>query len=124
MIMQTLTDPRTILSRLLFQPVAVDDSGNEIDPAIERAGRRWPEFRPALEAAAELARADSIYEAPAEARELALVRHPAAWAFQVISPTPTGLACTCQSWPPTTRAGPGDGLYCADILAYLLALYL
>lgn len=122
--MQTLTDPRSILPRLLFQPVAVDDSGKEIDPAIERAGRRWPSLHPALEVAAELARADSIYEAPAEARELALARLPAEQRFHAISPTPSGLACSCNDWPPTTNAGPGDGRYCADILAYLLALYL
>ena len=69
-------------------------------------------------------RAQGVYETTPEAPDLALVRLPAEWNFRAVSPTPTGLACTCDGWPPTTRVGPGDGLYCTDILAYLLALYL
>lgn len=122
--MQTLTDPLSILSRLLFQPVPVDDSGDEVVLAIERAAGRWPVLQPALEGAAELVSAGGVYETPAGASELALVRFPVGWAFRAVSPSPTGLACTCDGWPPPVYAGPGDGLYCADILAYLLALYL
>ena len=112
------------LPRLLFEsphPPAVAD---DIDLAIATAGGRWPVLRPPLKAAAELVRAGGVFETPAGAPELALVGLPAEWTFRAISPTPTGLACTCQSWPPATRTGPGDGFYCADILAYLLALYL
>lgn len=52
-----------------------------------------------------------------------MVKSASGWPFRAVSPSPTGLACTCDGWPPP-RAGPGDGLYCADILAYLVALYL
>ena len=112
------------LPRLLFQPLVPTDGGDDIDRAIATAGRRWPVLQPSLEGAAQLVRAHGVYEAPTEAPELALVRLPAAWTFRAVSPSPTGLACTCDGWPPAIRAGPGDGLYCADILAYLLALYL
>ena len=60
MIMQTLTDPLSILSRLLFQPVPVDDSGDEVVLAIERAAGRWPVLQPALEGAAEQIRVNVV----------------------------------------------------------------
>lgn len=115
--------PADELPRLLFQPLILTDEGDEIDRAIGTAGRRWPVLQPYLEGAARLVRAHGLYETPREAAELALVRLPAEWRFRAVSPTPTGLACTCDDWPPAARAGPGDGLYCPDILAYLLALY-
>ena len=116
--------PADELPRLLFQSVVSSAHGDEIDRAITTAGERWPVLQPALEGAAQLVRAHGLYETPREAAELALVRLPAEWRFRAVSPTPTGLACTCDGWPPVTRAGPGDGLYCPDNLAYLLALYL
>jgi len=116
--------PAGDLSRLVFNPLAPIDTGDDIDHAIATAGSRWPALQPPLKGAARLVCAHGIYETTVEAPELALVRLPARWNFRAISPAPTGLACTCDGWPPTTRAGPGDGLYCADILAYLLALYL
>jgi hypothetical protein len=116
--------PADQLPRLLFQPLIRTDEGDETKRATVTAGGRWPVLRPALKTAAELVRAGSVYETPAEARDLALVKPPAEWTFRAVSPSPTGLACTCDGWPPPARAGPGDGLYCADILAYLLALYL
>ena len=116
--------PAGDLPRLLFQALVPADRGDEIDLAIATAGRRWPPLRPALTLAATLVRENGVYQVPAEATELAWVKSAAAWPFQAVSPSPTGLACTCDGWPPAMRAGPGDGLYCADILAYLLALYL
>lgn len=112
------------LPRLLFQPLILPDEGDEIGRAIATAGGRWPVLQPSLEGAARLVRLQGVYDATAEAPELALIRLPTEWRFRAVSPTPTGLACTCDGWPPVTRAGPGDGLYCQDILAYLLALYL
>jgi hypothetical protein len=112
------------LPRLLFEPSCPPAVGDDVDRAIATAGSRWLALRPALKAAAELVRAGGVFETPAVAAELALVRFPAEWTFRAVSPSPTGLACTCDGWPPPVRAGPGDGLYCADILAYLLALYI
>jgi hypothetical protein len=112
------------LPHLLFEPSCPPAVADDVDRAIATAGGRWSVLRPALKAAAELVRAGGVFETPTEAPELALVRFPADWPFRAVSPSPTGLACTCDGWPPLVRAGPGDGLFCADILAYLLALYL
>jgi hypothetical protein len=112
------------LPRLLFQLSTLTNEGDDVEQAIATAGGRWPVLQPSLEGAAQLVRAHDLYETPREAVELALVRLPTEWRFRAVSPTPMGLACTCDGWPPVTRAGPGDGLYCPDILAYLLALYL
>jgi hypothetical protein len=124
MTIQLLPTPADELPRLLFQSVAPPAHGDEIDRAIATARRRWPPLHPALTEAAPLVREYGVYQVPAEATELTLVKPAAGWPFRAISPSPTGLACTCDGWPPLVRAGPGDGLFCADILAYLLALYL
>lgn len=124
MTIQFLPAPADELPRLLFEPLIRTDEGDEIKRATATAGGRWPALRPIIKTAAELVRAGGVYETPAVALELALVRFPAEWTFRAVSPSPTGLACTCDGWPPPARNGPGDGLYCADILAYLLALYL
>jgi hypothetical protein len=124
MMTQLLTAPANELPRLLFEPLIRTDEGDVITRAIATAGRRWPVLQPSLEDAARLVCAQGVYKATAEAPELALVRFPSERHFRAVSPSPTGLTCTCNNWPPTTYAGPGDGLYCADILAYLLALYL
>ena len=116
--------PADRVPRLLFWPLTSTEEGDDVDRAIATAGRRWLILQPSLEAAARLVRSQGVYEAPAEAPELALVKLPADWIFRAVAPSPTGLACACDAWPPPTRAGPGDGLYCADILAFLLALYL
>ena len=118
------TAPAAELPALLFQPLIPAEKGDDIDRAIGTAAGRWPILQPSLEGAGRLVRAHSVYEVPQGAPELSLVRLPADWRFHTVSPSPTGLACTCEGWPPAARAGPGDGLYCADILAYLLALYL
>ena len=99
-------------------------SGDDVEQAVATAGRRWPPLRSRLAVAAALVRAGGVYRVPVESGDLALVKLPADWTFRAVAPSPTGLACSCEAWPPATRAGPGDGLYCADILAYLLALYL
>ena len=112
------------LPHLLFHPLAVVGSSDEIGRAIETAERRWPTLGTPLETAAQLVRVRSVFETAKGTPELSLVRLPAEWNFRAVSPSPTGLTCTCDGWPPAARAGPGDGLYCADILAYLLSLYL
>ncbi len=112
------------LPRLLFQPLLSTEECDDTDRAVATARSRWPDLEPSLEGAARLVRAHGVYRTTPVASELALVKLPAEWSFRAVSPTATGLACTCDGWPPTTRAGPGDGLYCTDILAYLLALYL
>lgn len=116
--------PADALPALLFQPLIPAEEGDEIDRAIATAAGRWPALQPSLEGAGRLVRADSVYDVPEGAPELSLVRSPDEWALHAVSPSPTGLACKCDGWPPTTPAGPGDGLYCADILACLLILYL
>jgi hypothetical protein len=110
------------LPRLLIQPAPEHDGGDTIGRAITTAGRSWPPLLPPLGAAAALVRTDGVYQVPTEVGELALTRLQAASTLDAILPFSTGLACTCDGWPPTIRAGPGDGLYCADILAYPLAL--
>lgn len=112
------------LPRLLFEPSCPPAVADDIDRMIATAGGRWPALRPALQTAAALVRTGGVYATPAKAPEMALVRFPAEWHFRAVSPSPTGLACTCDGWPPPAPTGPGDGLYCADILAYLLALYI
>ena len=112
------------LPRLLFEPSGPSCEADEIRRAIATALRRWPDLHPALERGAEGVQSSGVYHAPAQAEPLALVRPAAGKVFRLVSPSSTGLACTCDGWPPPTRAGPGDGLYCAHILAYLLALYL
>lgn len=116
--------PADELPLLLFQPLLPTEEGDDIDRAITTAAGRWPILQPSLEDAGRLVRADSVYDVPEGTPELSLVRLPAEWNFHAISPTLTGFACTCDAWSPTTRVRPGDGLYCTDILAYLLALYL
>lgn len=116
--------PAGHLPRLLFEPLVPIDSGETINRAITTAGGRWPVLQAFLDGTVQLVRAHGVYEVPPEAEELALVKLPADWTFRPVAPSPTGLACACGAWPPPTRAGPGDGLYCADILAYLLTLYL
>src|SRR5690606_2501351 len=100
---------------LLFQPRVPTKKGDDIDRAIATATGRWPILQPSLEDAGRLVHADSVYDVPEGAPELSLVRLPDEWSFHAVSPSPTGLACRCDDWPPTTPAGPGDGLYCPDI---------
>ncbi len=116
--------PAGRLPRLLFESQAAYEGGDAVEQAVATAGARWPLLQPSLDRAATLVRADVVYEVPADAAEMALVSAPADHTFRAVSPSPTGLACTCAAWPPAVSAGPGDGLYCTDILAYLLALYL
>jgi hypothetical protein len=124
MSLQPPTDPAGDLPRLLFQSTASLVHGDEIEQAITTAAGRWPVLQASLEGAAKLVRAHGVCKVPAEAQELALVKPSNEWTCHAVSPSPTGVACSCDGWPPATHAGPGDGRYCADILAYLLTLYL
>ena len=121
--------PTARLPHLLFQSERrampdVEPVGDEVDRAIARAARRWPDLHPALEQVEVLVREDGVYQPPPAPSALALVKPASDLVFRLVCPSPTGLACSCEGWPPPTSTGPGDGLYCADILAYLLALYL
>jgi hypothetical protein len=126
---QSQITPVTHLPDLLFRiadaaPVGDATSGDDVEQAVATARRRWPSLRSRLAVAAALVREGGVYRVPVDSGELALVRPPADWSCRAVARSPTGLACSCEEWPPPNRTGPGDGLYCADILAYLLALYL
>jgi hypothetical protein len=77
-----------------------------------------------VDAAVTLVDDHCLYEMVEEPVVLALCRPVGIWQGHLVSPTATGLGCTCDAWPPTTHAGPGDGLYCPDILGVLLHGYL
>jgi hypothetical protein len=77
-----------------------------------------------LKVTAKLVEGQCLYSMRGDGKLLALSRPPNSWQGQLISLTPTGLGCDCDAWPLPTPAGPGDGLYCADILALLLQVYL
>lgn len=95
-----------------------------IEWAVQNACRRWPALASLVRPAAGLVVNQCLYAVPGWAAGLALCKRPAVWQGYLVSSTATGLACTGEHWPPPIRAGPGDGLYCPDILAYLLAVYL
>lgn len=96
----------------------------DIQQAVRNAKRRWPELAQMVDAAVVLVEGDSLYEIAGETTALAICRPDAAERGSLVSQTATGLGCTCDAWPPATKAGPGDGLYCPDISAALLQIYL
>ena len=102
------------------QPSPVRD----IQQATRNACRRWPELDGMVDVAATLVEGDSLYEMAGEPTLLALCRPETTGRGSLVSQTATGLGCTCDAWPPAKNAGPGDGLYCPDILATLLQVYL
>jgi hypothetical protein len=77
-----------------------------------------------LRAAAILVGRQRLYSMTGDGKVLALCQPPDLWHGHLISLTATGLGCDCDAWPPPTPVGPGDGLYCADILALLMQVYL
>ena len=92
--------------------------------AVANARRRWPDLAEPLRLAGELVAQNALYALPAGLEELALCRPSADSLPVAIRASPTGLACSCNLWPPPYPAGPGDGCCCPHILAYLLTLYL
>jgi hypothetical protein len=93
--------------------------------AVINAGRRWPLLAGMVQDAANLVAGDALYTIPGAPPEAVALCKPAGdWQPRLIRATPTGFGCTCHRWPPKVRAGPGDGRYCPDILAYLLMVYL
>jgi len=96
----------------------------EIERAALNARRRWPDLAGMVDAAVVLVEGDSLYELVGDPAGLALCRPEAIGLGSVVSQTATGLGCTCDAWPPAQNTGPGDGLYCPDILAMLLQVYL
>jgi hypothetical protein len=116
------------LLEALFRPtavvVALPLEQSLIDQAVANACRRWPALIEMVQAAAELATGDGVYALPDASGAVALCKLAACWEHGVVRATATGFGCTCRRWPPKVRAGPGDGRYCPDILAYLLTVYL
>jgi len=96
----------------------------DIQQATRNAHRCWPELAGVVDMARALVEGDSLYEMAGEPTLLALCRPEASGRGSLVSQTATGLGCTCDAWPPAKNAGPGDGLYCPDILAALLQVYL
>ena len=101
----------------------------DIQQAVRNAKRRWPELAGMVDAAVVLVEDSCLYELAGEPTALAICRKAcpeggATGRGSLVSQTATGLGCTCDAWPPAKKAGPGDGLYCPDILAALLQIYL
>ncbi len=104
----------------------------DIQRAIRNAKRRWPELAQMIDAAVALVEGNSLYAMAGEPTLMAFCRKAcpegtegeASGRGSLVSQTATGLGCTCDAWPPAKKAGPGDGLYCPDILAALLQVYL
>jgi hypothetical protein len=92
--------------------------------AVANAQKRWPDLAGMLPAAVVLVEEHAVCVFPYEAQGLAMCQPTSVSPGHLVSQTPTGLGCSCDAWPPTKRAGPGDGLYCPDILAVLLHVYL
>jgi hypothetical protein len=109
-------------SQVAAPPLPLEQS--LIHHAAANAGRRWPALAEMVQAAADLVAGDNVYALPETAGAVALCKPAAGWEHGVVRATPTGFGCTCRRWPPKIRAGPGDGRYCPDILAYLLTVYL
>jgi hypothetical protein len=120
----TISLPHPLLQRERAATDEVEQAGDEVGRAIARAARRWPGLHSSLRHAEIIAREEGVYQPPPAPHALALVKPATNLVFHLVRLSATGLACTCDGWPPTACAGPGDGLFCAHILAYLLALYL
>jgi hypothetical protein len=116
------------LLEALFRPTAMvlplPLEQSLIDQAVANACRRWPELAEMVQAAADLVTGNGVYALPDASGAVALCKPAAGWEHGVVRATATGFGCTCRRWPPKVRAGPGDGRYCPDILAYLLTVYL
>ena len=110
-----------------YRPVSIPN----ILEAANNARRRWPDLAGMVDHAVVLVENNNLSMVRGNPNLLALCRpvrpdietlsHPP---WHVVSQTATGLGCTCRDWPPAQKAGPGDGLYCPDILATLLQIYL
>ncbi|MCB0020040.1 MAG: hypothetical protein KDE09_19755, partial [Anaerolineales bacterium] len=110
-----------------YRPVSTP---NMLEAAIN-ARWRWPDLADMVDRAVVLVESNNLSTVTRNSTLLALcrpirpdvetTRHPP---WHVVSQTATGLSCTCRDWPPAQKAGPGDGLYCPDILATLLQIYL
>jgi len=96
----------------------------DIQRAVANARRRWPALAEMVNAAAELVESDALHAITKGSPSLAACRSLDHGEVHFIALTTSGLSCTCDVWPPPIRAGPGDGLYCPDILATLLQIWL
>jgi hypothetical protein len=116
------------LAESLFRPATPinlrPEPIRDIQHAAQNAHSRWPELADMVDTAVILVEGNSLYEMAEEPALLAFCLPVGAWTGHLVSLTATGLGCTCDAWPPAKRAGPGDGLYCPDILALLLQVYL
>jgi len=102
------------------QPAPVRD----IRQAARNARCHWPDLAGMVDTAVAFVEGDSLYEMAGEPAVLGLCRPEDTGRGSLVFQSATGLSCTCDGWPPAVRAGPGDGLYCPDILALLLQVYL
>lgn len=116
------------LSETLFRPLPALSSqpepAREIEQAVRNARCRWPALANMVLDAVALMEGNSLYDMIGEPTMQACCLPGTAGQARLIARTATGLSCTCDNWPPAVRAGPGDGLYCAHILALLLQVYL
>jgi hypothetical protein len=124
------------LTDSLFRPIIPvrpqPEPVRDIQQAARSARCRWPELADMVDAAVMLVEDCCLYEMAGEPTMLAFCRRAyskasegmGAWQGHLISLTAAGLGCTCDAWPPAIHAGPGDGLYCQDVLAALLQVYL
>lgn len=116
------------LAESLFRPATPfnlqPEPIRDIQQAARNAHSHWPELADLVDAGVTLVKDKCLYEMAEEPTLLALCRPAGAWTGHLVSLTATGLGCTCKAWPPAKCAGPGDGLYCPDILAMLLQVYL
>jgi hypothetical protein len=125
--MQTMQESDRLIialfqSQIAAPPLPLEQSLSH--HAAANAGRRWPALAEMVQAAAEMVAGDNVYALPEAAGAVALCKPATGWEHGVVRATATGFGCTCRRWPPKIRAGPGDGRYCPDILAYLLTVYL
>jgi len=114
------------LSESLFRPLpsllSQLEPAREIEQAVRNACGRWPALADMVHNAVTLVEGNSLHDMVGEPNVQALCLSDTT--YRLIVRTATGLRCTCDGWPPAVRAGPGDGLYCPDILALLLQVYL
>lgn len=126
----TLFAPTTHLAPFpLFYPPLSPTLIRTPHQAIQNACRRWPALAEQVRHAAAFARNHSLFTHPATPEIIAWCQKEATTNQEIptyhrLSSTRTGFTCTCPSWPPESRAGPGDGQYCPHILAWLLTVYL
>lgn len=116
----TLGQPLAV-TRQIMTGIPAWPPPHDIRRAVANARRRWPALAEMVDTAAELVESDALH---AITKGFVVCRPSDHEQGHLITLTNAKLSCTCDVWPPPIRAGPGDGLYCSDILAALLQIYL